>query len=233
MLFAFVNGEKIEALPKTIGKCPLCERTVLSKCGEVNVWHWAHSKEESCDSWYEPESEWHKNWKFAFGKNNCEVVISKEGIRHIADIFTNEGVVIELQNSPIQKQIIRNREIFYGERMIWVINGKPFKNNFHYHRSRSRQLDEDEEYYLKYNPLAKKNTQARKDEYSFSWSWCRKSWTVALRQVFIDFGDENLFWVQEGVGTNNGIGKLVNKEIFIKKYGGNVELLVTLIDKTR
>jgi len=109
MLFAIVNGEKVEATPKTTGKCTLCERTVFSKCGEVNVWHWAHHKDESCDSWYEPETEWHKNWKLTFGKDNCEIVIIKDSIRHIADIFTKENVVIELQNSPIQKPIIRKR----------------------------------------------------------------------------------------------------------------------------
>jgi len=230
MLFATVNGEKVEAIPKTTGKCTLCERTVFSKCGEVNVWHWAHHKDESCDSWYEPETEWHKNWKLTFGKDNCEIVISKDGIRHIADIFTNENVVIELQNSPIQKPIIRRRENFYGERMIWVINGKPFKDNFRYHRSRSVQLDEDEEYYLRYNPLVSKNPQPRKNEYYFSWSWCRRSWTDVQRNVFIDFGDENLFWVLEGMGTSSGKGKLISKEMFVKKYGGNIELLATLID---
>lgn len=233
MLFATVNGEKVEAIPKTSGICPLCERAVFSKCGEINVWHWAHNKDESCDSWYEPETEWHKNWKLVFGKDNCEIVVSKDGIRHIADIFTNESVVIELQNSPIQKPIIRRRENFYGERMIWVINGKPFKDNFHYHRSRSVQLDKEEEYYLRYNPLANKSIQVRKDEFNFSWSWCRRSWNDTQRHVFIDFGDENLFWTKEGMGTSSGIGKLTSKELFIKKYGGNIELLGTLINKTK
>lgn len=231
MLFASVNGEKVEAIPKTKGVCPLCEKPVFSKCGEVNIWHWAHSKDESCDSWYEPETEWHKNWKLAFGRGNCEIVISKDGIRHIADIFTNDKVVIELQNSPIQKQVIHKRETFYGERMLWIINGKPFKENFQYHLSRSAQLDEDEEYYRRYNPLANKNLQPRKDEYNFSWSWYRRSWSGTSRPVFIDFGDENLFWVKEGMGKSSGIGKLVSKESFLKKYGGNIELLEPLINK--
>lgn len=232
MLFANVNGEKVEAKPKTTGICPLCERIVFSKCGEINVWHWAHQKDESCDSWYEPETEWHKNWKLVFGKEHCEIVISKEGVRHIADIQTKENVIIELQNSPIQKPIIRRREVFYGERMIWVINGKPFKDNFRYHRSRSVQLDEDEEYYQRYNPLASKHTETRKDEFNFSWSWCRRSWTDVQRHVFIDFGDENLFRVEEGMGTSSGKGKLIRKERFIKKYGGNIEFLETLVDSS-
>jgi hypothetical protein len=49
MLFAIVNGAKVEAKPQSNGVCPLCERTVFSKCGEINVWHWAHHKDDSCD----------------------------------------------------------------------------------------------------------------------------------------------------------------------------------------
>lgn len=56
------------------------------------------------------------------------------------------------------------------------------------------------------------------------------SWSEVERHVFIDFGDENLFWVKEGMGTNYGKGKQITKEDFIKKYGGNLELLPTLIE---
>jgi competence CoiA-like predicted nuclease len=240
MLFATVNGEKVEAVPKTTGTCPLCERTVFSKCGEINVWHWAHRKDESCDSWYEPETEWHKNWKLTFGKDNCEIVISKDGIRHIADIFTNDSVVIELQNSPIQKPIIRRRENFYGERMLWVINGKHFKHNFLIHSSR---LDNDEEYYRRHNYFHSQYGTVDKDtgeiisppkkEFSFSWSRCRKSWSEVERHVFVDFGDENLFWVTSGMGTGYGRGRQISKENFLRKYGGDAALLETLIDKTK
>ena len=233
MLFAIINGEKVEASPKKIGTCPLCERSVFSKCGEVNLWHWAHYKDVSCDSWYEPESEWHKNWKFIFGKENCEIVISKDGVRHIADIFTKEEIVIELQNSPIQKPIIRKRENFYGERMIWVINGKLFKDNFTIYRSLN---DEAEEYSRLYNPLSSHYGKVDKNklikEYKFSWSWSRKSWNEVQRNVFIDFGDENLFWVIEGMGNSFGKGRKISKERFVKKYGGNLELLPSIIDST-
>jgi hypothetical protein len=231
MLFANVSGQKVEAKPKATASCPLCEQTVFAKCGEINVWHWAHHKAVSCDSWYEPETEWHKKWKLVFGKERCEIVISKDGVRHIADIQTQENVIIELQNSNIQKPIIRQREVFYGNQMIWVINGKPFKDNFSYHRSRSFQLDQDDEYWHRFNPLASKHdTQPRKNEFNFSWSWHRRSWADVQRPVFIDFGDENLFRVEEGMGTSSGKGKLVTKETFLKEHGGATKLLSTLID---
>jgi competence protein CoiA len=236
MLFALVDGEKVEAKPNTQGKCQLCESDVFSKCGEINDWHWAHFKDESCDSWYEPESEWHKNWKLIFGKENCEIIISKDGIRHIADIQTKENVIIELQNSPIPKPIIRQRESFYGEQMIWIINGLHFKNNFKFYppgttisfRSDNKSPDR---HGIFINNI-QETTPHLKNEVNFSWDWARKSWCDVQRYVFIDFGDETLFWVMDGMGTSGGKGKHITKEIFIKKYGGDLELIETLIDKS-
>jgi competence protein CoiA len=231
MLFANVNGEKVEATPNTTGICPLCGQLVFSRCGDINDWHWSHHKDETCDSWYEPETAWHKNWKLVFGKEHSEVIITKDDIKHIADIRTEKNVIIELQNSPIQRPIISQREDFYGERLIWIINGKTFKDNFQYRRTRSAQLDADDEYYHRYNPLASKyNTHPRKEEYSFTWNWCRRSWTDTQRPVFIDFGDENLFHIEEGMGRKSGIGRPISKERFINKYGGNIELLESVID---
>lgn len=231
MLFATVNGEKVEARPNANGICPLCKGSVFSKCGEVNVWHWAHHKNKSCDSWYEPETEWHKNWKTIFGKDLCEIVISKNGKRHIADILTSENVVIELQNSPIQKQIVRQREVFYGERMLWIINGILFKEAFSIFKA---HLDEDEEYFRRYSPTSPtygKIDENVKNEYRFFWKWCRKTWLDVKRNVFIDFGDESLFWVKHGMGTSSGKGIKVSKQKFISKYGGNLGLLETVIVK--
>jgi competence CoiA-like predicted nuclease len=232
MLFAIVNGEKVEAKPKLAGICPLCHRDVISKCGETNIWHWAHNKEVHCDSWHEPETEWHKKWKLVFGKDNCEIAISQDGVKHIADIVTNNKVIIELQNSPIQKPIIRIRETFYGKKMIWVINGTHFKNNFVIKKSR---LDEDDIYFQLNNPLSShfgKIDNSRKNAFNFSWSKCRKSWKDVERNVFIDFGDEYLFWVKEGMGTSCGKGNQVSKRSFLVKYGGDIELLKTLINSS-
>lgn len=234
MLFAMVNGEKCEAIPKSIGECPLCQQKVFSKCGEIKIWHWTHYKDKICDSWYEPETEWHKNWKLIFGKNNCEIIISKNGIRHIADVLTQENVVIELQNSSIQKPIIRRRENFYGERMIWVINGKLFKDNFRIHPSR---YEYDNKYIKTQYGIVDKTTgevlALPKQDVSFTWSWARQSWSEVQRPVFIDFGDENLFWVKNGMGTNSGSGIYVSKKEFLTKYGGDVSLKSLIIESSK
>lgn len=226
MIWAIVENEKTEATPNTKGTCPLCEGKVFSKCGEVNVWHWAHFHNESCDSWYEPESFWHKHWKMTFGKENAEIRIQKDGKRHIADILTNGDVVIELQNSLIPKQIIREREDFYGERMLWLINGEEFKKNL-----TAKEHWEDQDYreimslprpparWIRRSPEIKKDANGD----FFNWKYPRKSWINVRRPVFIDFSEDSLFWVSEGMGTSQIRGTYVSKEKFIQKYGGNYE----------
>jgi len=179
MFWAIVENDKIKAIPRTEGTCPLCEGKVFSKCGDINAWHWAHNKDENCDSWYEQESYWHLHWKMTFGKENAEIGINKDGKMHIADIKTNEYVVIELQNSPIQKPIIREREDFYGERMLWLINGEEFKKNLIV-----KDCWEDQDYRelmslprppVRWVRSSPEITKGKNGEF-FKWKYPRKSW---------------------------------------------------------
>ena len=50
--------------------------------------------------------------------------------KHIADIKTDSGLVIELQHSSMSLEEMQSRENFY-KKMIWIIDGSPFKNRFH------------------------------------------------------------------------------------------------------
>ncbi len=70
-------------------------------------------------------------WKGYFPENNQEVVQfdSVTGEKHVADVKTDNGMVIELQNSPMDADELRSREDFYGE-MIWIVNGANFEKNF-------------------------------------------------------------------------------------------------------
>ena len=85
-------------------------------------------------------------------------------------------------------------------------------------------------YIMKYN-LCEMTNEGLKHKYTgevfpegelklFDWKWSRKSWGEVMRPVFIDFGDENLFWVRQGMGTSYGKGKYVSKEKFFAKYFG-------------
>ena len=109
--------------------CPLCEGTMVAKCGEIYVWHWQHHFDSNCDPWKEHETEWHREWKAKFPDSWQEVIIESYGGKHIADIKTPNGIVIEFQNSSISPSTIRIREEFY-EKMIWVVNAESFKNHF-------------------------------------------------------------------------------------------------------
>jgi len=115
----FAERDNSRILPDPINKqalCPACKAEVISKCGDINIWHWAHKNNEDCDNWGGRETEWHINWKNEFPNNNQEVIVGN----HRADVKIN-NTVIEFQNSFISAEDIRERELFYGK-MIWVLN---------------------------------------------------------------------------------------------------------------
>ncbi len=129
MQYAKIDGLRSTAQPKLKAICEHCNSAVHAKCGSKVVWHWAHVSVENCDSWYEPETQWHRDWKNNFGQDRSEISIVKDGVRHIADVLTKDDLVIEFQNSNISAETIMARELFY-DKMIWVINGIHFKENF-------------------------------------------------------------------------------------------------------
>jgi hypothetical protein len=108
------------------GSCPCCRQTVVAKCGEVKIWHWAHLVAE-CDSWSEGETEWHLAWKTALAAppfdGRVEVPVERDGGLHRADVVLPNGLVVELQHSPIGTDEVGARECFYG-RMIWLFDAR-------------------------------------------------------------------------------------------------------------
>jgi competence protein CoiA len=131
MQFAIVNGARIEPSPGLKGTCPGCSAPVLAKCGSRNVWHWSHAGKRHCDPWWENETDWHRQWKDRFPAAWREIVhVDGSGERHVADLKTPRGSVIEFQNSPMPPDELRAREAFYG-RMLWVINAASFASQFH------------------------------------------------------------------------------------------------------
>ena len=123
MKYAMVDGRRWEAVPGIRGRCPACGVTVIPKCGRIKVPHWAHPP-GSFDHQWEPETEWHRRWKGYFAVE-CQEVIhqASNGERHIADVKTQCGLVIEFQNSSICEEERRSREGFYRP-MVWVVNGQ-------------------------------------------------------------------------------------------------------------
>jgi len=127
--FAYYNGLRTKAEPGLKGTCPHCGSNVTARCGSKNIWHWSHTVGKNCDPWQEPETLWHRRWKEQFGDAYSEVRITTDNVFHIADVYKN-NIVFEFQNSPISAEEIVARENFYGEQMMWVINGAHFETSF-------------------------------------------------------------------------------------------------------
>jgi competence CoiA-like predicted nuclease len=132
MIWAISNQERIRAEPNKTAFCPICSEQVIPKCGEIKIWHWAHKVDRDCDSWAEPDSEWHIKWQNEFPKEEQEVVMKKDGMIHRADIKTKTGKIIEFQSCSISAEDVRIREAFYGENMVWLLNGDTIAKNFCY-----------------------------------------------------------------------------------------------------
>lgn len=172
MQYAIVNDKKILPTPQATGVCPCCQTDVIAKCGEINVWHWAH-RAADCDPWSEPETAWHKDMKNRFPKECQEVVLGC----HRADVYSVEkkSPVIELQNSLISTEEIQERENYYQQyiemspkKVIWIINGESFADRFY--------------------------TREKDTYHTFSWYHARKSWSAAQGIVIIHFPEADEFF---------------------------------------
>jgi hypothetical protein len=131
MKFALVDNQKKEAEKGLKGICPICQQPVIPKWGEYKINHWAHKSYEHCDKWWENETEWHRQWKNKFPTEWQEIVAidEKTGDKHIADIKTDEGMVVEFQHSSITEEERISRERFYNN-MIWIVDGTRRKRDF-------------------------------------------------------------------------------------------------------
>lgn len=112
------DGQRRLALPGLRASCPGCDSSVLAKCGEIRIWHWAHEVLD-CDPWSEPESEWHLGWKKHAPEGRTEVVIERGGKKHRADIVCANSAVLELQTAALPPSEVREREEFY-KYMAWM-----------------------------------------------------------------------------------------------------------------
>lgn len=129
MKYAQDNNQRIEPSPKATARCPCCGSEVVAKCGTQKVWHWAHKSKQMCDHWWENETQWHRDWKNCFPEEWQEVVhFAEDGEKHIADVKTPSGLVIEFQHSAIKPEEQLSREGFY-KKMVWIVNGTRLKTD--------------------------------------------------------------------------------------------------------
>ncbi len=123
MKFALVNGDKTVATKGAKGFCRGCGSELVAKCGEVKIHHWAHKGSRNCDQWWENETEWHRSWKDQFPIDWQEVFhFDDSGEKHIADVKTENGWVLEFQHSYLNPEERRSRNAFYPK-LVWVVDG--------------------------------------------------------------------------------------------------------------
>ena len=72
-----------DAQPRNDYFCQLCGNKVILKRGSIKAHHFAHQAHTACDGWEHDMSEWHRNWQLLFPPENREVVLEKDGKRHI------------------------------------------------------------------------------------------------------------------------------------------------------
>jgi len=200
MKFALVDGHRREAAPGLSGTCPLRGCSLIAKCGEIRVWHWAHQGSLSCDPWWETETEWHRSWKGQFPGEWQEFPHQDEqGEKHIADVKTNRGWAIEFQHSYIKPEERRSREAFY-KKLIWVVDG-------------TRRKRDAAQFFRAVNsgPTVKAYPNMRRifaDECALL-----REWSGSASRVFFDFREgERIWWL---------LSKGVDKPVYIMPFPSN------------
>lgn len=176
MKFAMVDGQRREAERGLAATCLVCESSMIAKCGDHRVHHWSHRAIRNCDTWWEPETDWHRGWKDQFPKEWQEIIrFAPDGEKHIADVLTAGGMVLEFQHSPLRREEREARESFY-QKMGWVVNGRRRV------RDRTQFFDalRTASYALS-NPLTLEIRHAE--------SALLRDWAASSGAVFFDFGD--------------------------------------------
>ncbi|MGH1356894.1 MAG: hypothetical protein ACRBBS_17740 [Thalassovita sp.] len=126
------------------------------------------------------------------------------GERHIADVKTPEGTVIEFQHSHIDERERRAREQFY-EQMIWVVDGTRLKRDrstFLTGMNTNRRSTNDANQFV-FNGLSRQIT---------------RRWMDSQKLVYLDFGDEDLWCVSPHKVNWQFFAIQVSKSEFAQAY---------------
>lgn len=191
MRFALIGNNRTEAQPKLSGLCCCCSKPVIAKCGTRKIWHWAHKSKTDCDNWWEPETEWHRNWKNNYLAEWQEKPFfdKRKNEKHIADVCTINNLVIEFQHSNIHPQERTSREQFY-KNMVWVVDGTRLKRDY------PRFIKEWKSYDV-YQTEKENIFKVSFPEYCFPESWLKSS-----VPVIFDFRGDGTLVDSEGLRNN-------------------------------
>lgn len=193
MRYALVDGVRQEAKLKLLGSCIGCGSPMIAKCGTKKLHHWAHRGRLECDRWWEPETEWHRDWKNHFPKDWQEVRHVTENTEvHIADVKTPRGEVLEFQYSALHPDELAARETFYGPQLAWIASGTRLKRDAEAFRKAVLRADPDFLADLRawWMPIAKAPAIVQR-------------WAGSRCTVFLDLGELDISAL--GLSINHGL----------------------------
>lgn len=244
MQYALINNVRTTPTKGLTGVCICCGSEVIAKCGNIKIHHWAHKSNVECDSWWEPETEWHRAWKNLFPEEYREIPFTDPatGEVHRADVHTKSGITLEFQNSPISTSELKSREQFY-QKLIWIVNGRRFANSFKIIKNIFNPTDPIlndfdfcGEVFFKKEDLSTygtmgcvvygvnsdkfKELKLSDKHFSFSWNYKHRVWFDSSAPVFIDFGDDRLYRLKKRPQVQEPFWyvTIVSKKDFIAKY---------------
>lgn len=130
------KGNLVNALEDKLVKqsytCPACGALVRLRKGKNLRTHFAHVSLKQCDFYYENESLEHLenkvalfNWAMKNDKAELECLIPQ--LKQIADILVNKQLALEVQCSPISRQLLEERSLGYrknGYQVLWLVGQK-------------------------------------------------------------------------------------------------------------
>lgn len=182
MLLAEADGGNLTepAFSGQRGTCPGCHAATVAKCGTQVVWHWAHLAGVDCDTWYEPRTEWHKQWQSVVPAYRREVPLGN----HRADVVTADGRIVEFQHSYLSTEDITARESFYRGDLIWIWDAREA-----YEAERIRVWEKG-------------------DFVTFHWSHPRTTIAACRKVVYLDLGESLLTIHKLNPEKWSGWGKL-------------------------
>lgn len=204
MKLALVDGQRKEAQPKLSGQCQACGRPMVAKCGERRMWHWSHQARSACDPWWESETEWHRNWKGSFPEEWQEIIHfdQQSGEKHIADIKTTQGWVLEFQHSYIRPEERRSRDAFYSK-LVWVVNGT----------RRKRDRTQLGKAWNEGTPINQFTRRISSDGCALI-----REWAGSQAPIFFDFGNDGLLWLLANPVGNRTYVAVYPRAEFIKSH---------------
>lgn len=128
------------------------------------------------------------------------MVQSEDGTRHVADIKTDTGLVVEFQHSHLSTVERREREEFY-DNLIWVVDGTRLK----------RDLD-----FLGHIRLHE-SSSPRPDVFPFNWRvpQITRRWDESTKLVFLDFHGDHVWCVPPNTNVWRKYATKVPKNEFV------------------